>query len=234
MNAAWGPFQDNRVRTAVKYVIDYNAIIDKVKMGYAIKNQQFLAHGYFGYKENNPFETNVEKARKLMADAGYADGFEVEMVTNNRETRRNEAVIVQQNLAQIGIKASINIMPAAQMYAKFRKQGINLIVAGWGIDYPDANALSNPFANHRVKQLAWRLTWMDDKAADLTEKSAVETDEAKRERLLHDLTGHWQANGPFATLYQPIRHFAIRKEVQGPAAAFAGYAVHLDFTKMYK
>ena len=55
MNAGWGPFKDVRVRQAVKYAIDYNAIIDKVMTGFAINNQQFLPVGYFGYVENNPY-----------------------------------------------------------------------------------------------------------------------------------------------------------------------------------
>ena len=234
MNVGFEPFADVRVRTAVKYAIDYDAIINKVKAGYAINNQQFLAIGYFGYEENNPFKQDLEKAKALMAEAGYADGFEVELVTNTREERRNEAVIVQENLAQIGIKASINIMPASQMYAKFRKQGIDMIVAGWGIDYPDADALANPFANHRVNQLAWRLSWLDDKAADMAEAAGKEMDEAKREKIYHDLTNYWHENGPFAMLYQPIDYWAVRKEVKNAQAAFGGYSVHLDFTKMSK
>jgi peptide/nickel transport system substrate-binding protein len=234
MNAGWGPFQDNRVRQAVKYAIDYDAIINKVKAGFAINNQQFLAIGYFGYQENNPYKQDLEKAKALLAEAGYADGFEVELVTNTREERRNEAVIVQENLAKLGIKAEVNVMPAAQMYAKFRKQGINMIVAGWGIDFPDADALANPFANHRVKQLAWRLKWLDDKAADMAEAAAKEMDEAKREKIYHDLTDYWLENGPFAMLYQPIDYWAVRKTVKNAQAAFGGYSVHLDFTKMSK
>jgi len=55
MNAGWGPFKDVRVRQAVKYAIDYDAVIDKVMAGFAINNQQFLPVGYFGYVENNPY-----------------------------------------------------------------------------------------------------------------------------------------------------------------------------------
>jgi peptide/nickel transport system substrate-binding protein len=89
----------------VKYAIDYDAIIEKVCAGFAINNQQFLPVGYFGYVEDNPFKLDLEKAKALMAEAGYADGFEVELVTNTTETRKNEAIIVQENLAKIGIKS---------------------------------------------------------------------------------------------------------------------------------
>ncbi|MCD6238851.1 MAG: ABC transporter substrate-binding protein [Thermotogae bacterium] len=234
MNAGWGPFKDVRVRQAVKYCIDYKAIIDKVVAGFAINNQQFLPVGYFGYVENNPYHQDIEKAKKLMAEAGYADGFDVELVTNTTERRRNEAVIVQSNLAEIGIRAKINLMQASQMYAKYRKQGLQMIVAGWGVDYPDADALANPFANHRVHQLAWRCAWIDDYAADLAEAAGKEMNEDRRFQMYVDLTNYWHIYGPFAMLYQPITYWGVRNEVKGFDKAVEGYSVHVDWTEVYK
>lgn len=234
MNAGWGPFKDVRVRQAVKYAIDYAAIIERVRAGLAINNQQFLPVGYFGYVENNPYTQDLEKAKALLAEAGYADGFEVELVTNTTDTRKNEAIIVQENLAQIGIKATVTIMQSSQMYPKFREQGINLIIAGWGVDYPDAAALSDPFANHRVNQLAWRLAWLDDHAADLAEAANKELDEEKRAQLYDELTNYWHENGPFAMLYQPLQFWGVSDELKGAEEAFAGYSVHCDFTKFSK
>ena len=234
MNAGWGPFQDVRVRQAVKYAIDYNAIIDKVKTGFAINNQQFLPVGYFGYVENNPYYQDIEKAKELMAAAGYADGFDVELVTNTTEDRKTEAVVVQENLAKIGIRAEINLMQASQMYAKFREQGLQMIVAGWGVDYPDADALSNPFANYRVKQLAWRCVWYDDYAADLTEAAAKEINEDRRFQMYQDLTNYWHIYGPFAMMYQPIEFWGVRNEVKNYDKAAEGYSVHFDLTEVGK
>jgi peptide/nickel transport system substrate-binding protein len=234
MNAGWGPFKDVRVRQAVKYAIDYNAIIDKVMTGFAINNQQFLPVGYFGYVENNPYYQDIEKAKTLMAEAGYADGFDVEIVTNTTETRKTEAVVVQENLAKIGIRATINLMQASQMYAKFREQGLQMIVAGWGVDYPDADALSNPFANYRVKQLAWRCVWYDDYAADLTEAASKEINEDRRFQMYQDLTNYWHIYGPFAMMYQPIQFWGVRNEVKNYDKAAEGYSVHYDLTEIDK
>lgn len=234
MNASWGPFKDVRVRQAVKYAIDYDAIINKVREGFAIKNQQFLAIGYFGYKESNPFTRDIAKAKKLLAEAGYPNGFEVEIVTNESEIRRAQAVVVQSNLADIGIKSNIVIMQAAQMYDKYRNQGLQIIVAGWGIDYPDADALAKPFADYTVKQLAWRNAWIDDKAAEMTAAASKEINEQKRAQIYYDLVKYWQENGPFAMLYQPIEYWGIRQDVKGYDKAFEGYNVHCDFTLIHK
>lgn len=234
MNSDWGPLKDKRVRQAVKYAIDYKAIIEKVREGFAIENQQFLPVGYFGYVENNPYSRDVEKAKMLMAEAGYADGFEVELVTNENDIRRQEAVVVQSNLADIGIKAEIVIMQASQMYAKYRQQGLQMIVAGWGVDYPDPNALANPFANYRVKQLAWRNVWYDDHAADLVEASSTEKDEKKRLQMYKALMDYWHENGPFAMLHQRIQYWGVRNEIKGYDKATEGYSVRFDLTKISK
>ena len=234
MNAKWGPFKDVRVRQAVKYALDYDAIINQARQGMAIPNQQFIAKGYFGYKEKNPFKLKLDKAKSLMKEAGQAAGFDVELVTNTNEVRRIEAQIVQENLAKIGIRTTINVMPAAQMYQKFREQGINLIVAGWGIDYPDPDALAQPFANYKAKQLAWRLAWMDDKAAQLTEAASLESNEKTRAKLYADLTEYWQNNAPFAAICQTMSAWVTSRDVKGLADAFDGFSLHVDFSKITK
>ncbi|HWQ07636.1 MAG TPA: ABC transporter substrate-binding protein, partial [Holophaga sp.] len=222
------------VRQAVKYALDYNALINQTRQGMAVMNQQFIAKGYFAYKDKNPYSYNVEKAKSLMKAAGQSAGFDVELVTNTNEIRRLEAQVVQENLAKIGIRTTINIMPAAQMYQKMRQQGINLIVAGWGIDFPDSDALAEPFANHKAKQLAWRMGWLDDKAAQLTEAAAKEMDDKKRAKLYTELTEYWQVNSPFATMFQPTESFVASKGVKGVLAAFEGYSTHADYTRLSK
>ena len=234
MNAGWGPFKNPKVRLAVKYAIDYKSIIKDVVGGYAINNQGFIPYGYFGYVDKTPFHQNIEKAKELMKEAGYPNGFEVELVTNTTERRRGEAIAVQANLAKIGIKARITIMQASQMYSKFRQQGIHMIVAGWGVDFPDADALAKPFADYRVKQLAWRLMWYDDYAANLAEKAGFEKNPCKREQMYADLINYWFLNGPFAMLYQPLQYWGVRNEVKGFQKAAEGYGLVFDLTKVYK
>jgi peptide/nickel transport system substrate-binding protein len=234
MNAGWGPFKDVRVRQAVKYAIDYDAIINKTMAGFAINNQQFLPVGYFGYVENNPYSQNIEKAKELMAEAGYADGFDVEIATEANERCRDEAVIIQSDLAKIGIRAKVNLMQESQLYEKYRQQGLQMIIANWGVDYPDADALAHPFANHRVKQLAWRCTWYDNYAADLAEAAGKEINEDRRFQMYQDLTNYWHIYGPFAILYQRVSYWGVRNEVKDYDKAAEGYAVHYDLTEVYK
>jgi peptide/nickel transport system substrate-binding protein len=73
----------------------------------ALLVQGFINKGYFGYVEENPFYQDIEKAKALLAEAGYPNGFEVELLTSNTDTRKAEAEKIQADLALSVIKANI-------------------------------------------------------------------------------------------------------------------------------
>ncbi len=233
MNAGWGPFKDERVRMAVKLAIDYDAIINDVLKGLAIKNFTFLPKGYLGYKDL-VVKRDVEKAKKLLEEAGYPNGFEVTLLTNPTAGRKAQAVVIQSNLAEIGIKVNIQLMQASQMYKKYRQQGHQMILAGWGVDFPDPAAQAAPFADYTAHQLAWRNMWYDDFASKLVKMAMVEMDEKKRETMYQILIDYWFEKGPFAVLYQPVARWAVREEVKGVEEAFAAYNFNVEFDKIYK
>jgi len=233
VNVGWGPFKDPRVRMAIKLAIDYEAIIKEVRKGLAIDNFTFLPVGYLGYKPLK-IKRDVEKAKKLLAEAGYPDGFEVTILTNPTAIRKAEAVIVQSNLAEIGIKANIQIMQASQMYTKYRQQGHQMIVAGWGVDFPDPAAQAAPFADYTAHQLAWRNMWYDDFASKLTKMALEEMDPKVRTVIYNILIDYWFENGPFAILYQPVQYWAVREEVKGAEEAFAPYNFNFLMEKFHK
>lgn len=234
MNANWGPFKDVRVRQAVKWAIDYKGIIDKVMSGFALKNQSFIPIGYFGYVESNPYSLDIKKAKNLLAEAGYPDGFDVVLHVYAEEKERNEAIVIQSNLAKIGIRVKINAMAHSRMLAKYRKQGVDMVIGHWGASFPAAINLSASFANYRYRQVAWRLQWNDKYACDLSEASATEMNDDRRFQMNVDLVNYWQAYGPVAVLYQPKRYWSVRNETKGIDKAFEGYTAHFDLTGVYK
>ncbi len=234
MNASWGPLANPKVREAVRYSINYKEIIEDIMLNNALLVQGFINRGYFGYVEENPFYQDIEKAKALLAEAGYPNGFEVELMTNNTDTRKAEAEKIQADLALAGIKANIVIVQASQMYDKYRAQGHQMIIAGWGNDYPDPDNLAMAHANYRANQLAWRNAWYDDYAATLSDWGRFEPNPDKREQIYKDLTEYWFHNGPFAMLYQSVEFWGIRNEVKNFEEAAFGYGMLFDFTKVSK
>jgi len=231
MNVGFKPFSDERVRDAIRWAIDYDAIIKMLKGG-AKKLQTFIEEGILGYNPATPYYRDVNKAKALLAEAGYPNGFEVELMAPPSYPARDVAAIIKSSLEEIGIKVNIRLVTAAEMYEKYRKQGHQLILAEWGADYPDPDALAKPFADYRVKQLAWRNMWYDDYAANLTEQAAVEFDLSKRLALYKELTEYVLDKGPYAILYQVVNQIALRTWVENfePDPTF----FLLDLSRVYK
>lgn len=234
MNTSWGPLQDPKVRLAIKYAINYDEIINDIMLGNALLVQGFVSKGYFGFVEDNPFYQDVEKAKELLTEAGYPNGFEVELMTNDTDTRKAEAEKIQADLALVGIRANIMILPGAQMYPKYRAQGHELVIAGWGNDYPDADNLAQAFANYDAGQLAYRNAWDDRYAVTLCDWGRFESNPDKREQIYKDLTEYWFYNGPFAMLWQSVEYWGVRSELKNFEEAAMGYGMLFDFTKLYK
>lgn len=214
-------FADNRVRNAVRYAIDYDAIVDDLMSGGAVKGQTFVPKGMFGHLDATPYTRDVEKARSLMEEAGYADGFQVEMITSPASPWPDIAALIKSNLADIGIDVQIKQVQGAQLYEIYRAQDHQMVLAQWGADYADPDALAKPFAHARttgpdakIKQLAWRNMYTNAKTSDMVEQAAAELDKAKREQLYKEIQQIILEEGPFAIFLYPVDRIAYRNHVK--------------------
>ena len=235
MNVKYPPLAKEQVREAIRYAIDYTAIKEGIMLGEAIPLQTFIPVGYLGHNPALPFKQDLNKAKQLLAEGGYPNGFEVELaVTAPHPTRVDMAQVVQSSLAKIGIKVNIVTAAAAAVLQRYRAQGTQLVIYGWGVDYPDPDALAKPFADGTIKQLAYRNAWMDPKATDLTRKAMLERDTAKRIAIYKELTELVAHKGPFAIFHQITNNWVIRTYVKGFEQAAALGTFHFDFTRISK
>ncbi|MDQ7842655.1 MAG: ABC transporter substrate-binding protein [Armatimonadota bacterium] len=235
MNVKYPPLAKEQVREAIRYAIDYKAILEGIMRGEAIPLQTFVPVGYLGHNPAMPFKQDLNKAKQLLAEGGYPNGFEVELATNApHPTRPDVAQVIQNELAKVGIKVKITTSAAATVLGKYREQGLQMILYGWGVDYPDPDALAKPFADGTIRQLAWRNAWMDPKATDLTRKAMLERDPRRRVALYKELTELVAHKGPFAILYQITNNWVIRTYVKGFEQAAALGTFHFDYTKISK
>lgn len=219
MNMGHDILGDNKVRKAIKYAIDYEAIIDGIMKGAAVKGQTFVPVGMAGHLDEIMYERDVEKAKGLLEEAGYPDGFEIQILCQPTSPRKEIATQIQNDLADVGIKANITQLVASQMYTLYRNQTHELIVAGWGIDYADAQSLTMPFAHCRtagpeakVRQLAWRNMAVNPELTDLVEKANKEMDQEKRIEMFKEIQQEVLEWGPFAILYYPL-HQVVHKDI---------------------
>jgi peptide/nickel transport system substrate-binding protein len=131
------PFLDKRVREAVSKAINRQAIVDRIMGGVAVPAGELLPYPLFGTtKDAKPVAFDAEAAKKLLAEAGYPNGFELTLGTPN-DRYINDGQIAQavaQMLTRIGIKTSVDAMTASTFFSRRNKFEFSAYLAGWGAD----------------------------------------------------------------------------------------------------
>ncbi len=123
-NMAKPPFDDIRVRKAVRYTINPEEIIEGAYNGYANRANTLLPPDVLGHWKDAPeYGTNLEKARNLLDKAGYPDGFKTKIYTTNREPLPDAITIAKYQLKKIGIDAEIVLLEGGSTYEKLGKEG---------------------------------------------------------------------------------------------------------------
>jgi peptide/nickel transport system substrate-binding protein len=228
MNVTKGPLKDNRVRTAIRHGIDYDGIINNIMGGAAKPINTFIPEGFAGYEDTVYYREDLEKARQLMADAGYADGFAISMDHGDQTPYPEIAQALQNSLARIGIKVKLNKLISAQLWPKYRAQQHELILARWGPDYVDPHTNAQPFADYKAKQLCWRNVYYNDETSQLIQQAGQEMNNDRRIALYQQANKIIQNEGPYAMIYQNLYEHAVRSNIGEVYAA-----PQFDLWKLY-
>ena len=221
MNTKKVPFDNPKVRQAVAYAVPYQKIMDAVMFG--------LAKPMFGAASNtvsepvwpqpHGYNTNIEKAKALLAEAGYGSGIETTLSFDLGLGVIGEplSVLMQESLGAIGIKTTINKIPGANWRAEITKKELPLFVnffSGW-LDYPEyfyfwcyhgQNAVFNTMSYQNPAM---------DALIDGARKAAAEGDMAAYTK---DTTGFIDlafADVPRVPLFQPYLNVAMQKNITG-------------------
>ena len=144
MNVKKPPFDNLKVRQAVAYAIPYQKIMDAVLFGLAKPLYGAPARALpprWPGRSRTAINTDIAKAKQLLAEAGYPNGFETTLSFDLGFAGVNEplCVLVQESLAQIGIKCTINKIPGANWRTELNKKVLPLytnVFSGW-LDYPE-------------------------------------------------------------------------------------------------
>ncbi|MBI3709216.1 MAG: ABC transporter substrate-binding protein [Proteobacteria bacterium] len=141
------PLKDRRVREAISKAIDREAIVARVMEGFAAPAAEMLPPALFGAnKDANPDKYDPATAKRLLAEAGYANGFSLVLGTpNDRYT--NDAQVAQavaQMLSRVGIATSVEALPGSRFFAKRNKGEFSFWLAGWLSDTGEMSSALKP------------------------------------------------------------------------------------------
>ena len=192
---ATNPLRDARVRKAISKAINRAAIVDKVMEGEAVPAGQLLAEGMFGTTKNLKVEPyDPEGAKKLLAEAGYPNGFGLTIhAPNNRYV--NDAKVAQavaQMLARVGIATRVEAMPSATFFPQATELKFSFMLVGWSSGTGEASsplkALVATYNKDKGFGTANRGRYSNPKVDALVEEALTTVDDSKREALLQRAT----------------------------------------------
>ncbi len=236
MNAQVPPFDNPDVREAVRYAINYDEII-ALTGGDAELVQEVIPAGFLGHTGNNPFSQDLDKAKELLAGAGYGDGLEVTaLVPSDYPAGPIDfptlATKVQNDLEKVGITLNLQQLQVSELLNIYRSEDgatKQMVFILWGPDFPDPDGNITPFTNYEARSIAWRNGWDAPELAQMAKDATLLETPEERVAMYADLTERILHEGPYAILYQPIKTFALRSNVTGftynpsdsPAITFA-------------
>ncbi|HVE47987.1 MAG TPA: ABC transporter substrate-binding protein [Casimicrobiaceae bacterium] len=187
------PLQDLRVREAIDLAIDRKALATVAMEGLGKPSSQMVTPSIFGYNKTlGERKYDPAAARKLLAAAGYPNGFRLQFsFTQDRlPGDRQVGTSIAQMLAAIGIDAQANAQPAAVFFPARTRGEYSMSMSGWGTLTGEAHYTLSSLAhsNDKDKKMgAFNVLGYKNPAMDkLLQDAAVEMDEAKRRKLLED------------------------------------------------
>ena len=215
---ARNPFRDLRVRLALSKAINRRAIVERVMEGYAIPAGNLVSPPIFGHVAELKAETyDVQAARKLLAQAGYADGFALTLFAPNNRYVNDEQVAqaVAQMFARIGISTRVETMPASVYFGKARAGEFAVALLGWGSfsgDLALRALVATP--NAATGYGAWNWGHYSNPGVDaLLEKAFATLDEGKREALAREAATLALRDVPLILLHHQLASWAMRKDI---------------------
>lgn len=191
LNTQKEPFTDKRVRQAIDYAINKDAYIAVVKNGLATKADSVIGPAVQYYKPNEIREYNIEKAKELLAEAGYPDGFTTTAMYANTTANQKQAEFLKQQLEQVGINLELKGMESAILNERIQgvdvpgsEAEVDTYIIGWSPSTGDADWGIRPLlAKESVPPMSYNICYFENEELEGYIRAGLESadDDVRRE-----------------------------------------------------
>ncbi|URG51477.1 glutathione ABC transporter substrate-binding protein GsiB [Pectobacterium quasiaquaticum] len=208
MNVTQKPFDNPKVREALNYAINKEALIKVAFSGYATPAEGPLPSSIDYSVKYHPWPYDPAKARELLKEAGYPDGFTTTLwASHNHSTAQKVLQFTQQQLAQVGVKVQVTAMDAGQRAAEVegkgvKETGVRLFYTGWSASTGEADwALSPLFATASWPPAQFNTAFYSNPQVDADLANALKTtDRTEKQKLYKDAQDKIWADAPWIFL----------------------------------
>lgn len=225
MNTEKEPLNNKLVRQAIRYAIDPQKIVDTVICGAGVVATSIAPPNAIGYIDNVPgYEYNVEKAKELLAEAGYPNGLSLELTVNDNQSRIEVCQILQQMLKEVNIDVRINVMEFASFFEYSNNGEHELAYYLWTCSAPDVDYQYYSLIHSANRGSGGNRSFYNNPEADkLIEAARQTTDLAERQGFYKQLEDILYEDSPNALIYYSTMVAASTDKVSGFDISAAGY-----------
>lgn len=217
LNPGHKPLDDVRVRRAIHHAIDVDRIIATVLEGRAYRVWQAVPEGVFGFNDSlQPYEYDPAKARQLLAEAGYPDGFDLEFWTPSGRYPGDldTSIAATQMLREVGINVDLKTPEWGIFSSTYKTGEIPMYLIGRGSVPEDPARYLYQYFETGVTD---RILYSNPEIDSLFEKSRTEFDVDLRRSLLEEAVGLIHEAAIQLPLYNPQDNYAVREWVDWTA-----------------
>lgn len=215
LNNNMEPFDNPKVRQAIAYAIPHDALLKDIMYGQAKQMKSIVASNTPGFSDNGyEYEYNLDKAKELLKEAGYENGFSFDFtLSSGFKDWEDAATVIQAELKKIGVTMNINKLARAQFLEQLRTGNVQSFMSKW-----------TSFVNDPEYHLGFLVDsesssnyvhYDNAKVNELLKQAAVETDMTKRNAMYEEIQGLINGDMPYVYMYEYNRLVAFNNDVLG-------------------
>ncbi len=224
------PFNNVKVRQAINHALDKESIVEAVLQGSGSVAKGPLGPNVWGVNDKlTSYDFNVDKAKALLAEAGYPNGFKTTIWTNDSAIRMDICTILQNQLKQIGIEVEVKVVEWGAYLDGTAKGEHDMFILGWTTVTGDADyGLYSLFHSTQFGDAGNRTFYANTKVDELLVKGRVSVDKTERQKAYAEVQEIVNSEAPWVFLYNAQYLDGARANVKGFVQHPAGHHLLKD------
>ncbi|MDP0927630.1 ABC transporter substrate-binding protein [Paracoccus onubensis] len=215
LNTTREPFDDERVRKALNMAIDKDALVQGVLYGAGEPAAAAMPVMAYADPELAPYPYDPAAAKELLAEAGYADGFEAQLlVDSGAATSRNAAITLQAMLQQVGVRVEVQMLEGGTQWETTKSGNYDMSVSYATSDTIDPDQIIGFVGVNPERANAYHTEWKSERLNELYEEERKTPDGDERGGMFREMVQILHDEAPYIFLYHPASAWAAQDYVK--------------------